>query len=245
MPTMLFQGREEQVVYSAVTFRCLLDSLARPGKINQLPPPALLGDPPCYQGNASEEDNNVPVNLYALGTLATLLDGETSFALAANGDWLHTSHAVTTWLALRSGSRAVAPGSAHFALFCDGRSNGLLLQLSQGSLLEPETSATAFYCVERLVKPQVPTEDAEVLANDHKHHHNGAGDIVLLELSGPGIQEQRMLTVYGFSQAESELIQTTRRSYPLGIDIFLIDADGRCVGFPRMTTIKHFHLAKG
>ena len=35
-----------QTLYSAITFRCLLDSLARPGKVNQLEYPHVFGEPP-------------------------------------------------------------------------------------------------------------------------------------------------------------------------------------------------------
>lgn len=234
MPTSLFHGREEQVTYRAVTFRKLLDSLARPGKMNQLTAPTSLGNPPSYQVEGTAE--LLPVNLYALGAIATLLDAETSFALSAHGKWLVAQHPVATWLAVRSGSHVTAPELAEFALFCDGTSYSLLAELSQGSLLEPETSATAFCCVERLTEPKKEGHDSTQLHTSES---------VLLELTGPGIPDKRVLTVHGLSMVVIELIQATRRSYPRGIDLYLIDALGRCVGLPRTTKIRHITPVRG
>src|SRR2546426_612652 len=81
--TSFSQGFEERIHYSARTFRYLLDSLARPGKVNQLEYPSFFGQPPCYSTEATPD--GIALNLYALGALATLLDGETSFAMVADG----------------------------------------------------------------------------------------------------------------------------------------------------------------
>src|ERR1700751_4794287 len=93
---------QEQTLYSAITFRCLLDSLARPGKINQLEYPGFVGEAPYYHLQAREIA--VPVNLYALGAMLTLLDREVTFAVAADGEWLADVAPLIQWLALRSGS---------------------------------------------------------------------------------------------------------------------------------------------
>ena len=234
MPKSALHENEAQITYSAITFRKLLHSLARPGKIHQLTTPAFLGSPPLFQGDNSIEP--LSLNLYALGALATLLDGETSFALAAHGKWLTSHHPLLTWLAVHTGSHEASPEVADFSMFCDGTSDGLLLQLSQGSLLEPETSTTAFYCVERLVEPGKVIGDIDPF---------NSGEIVLLELTGPGISGERALTVYGLSHTEVELIQTTRANYPRGIDLYLIDTQGRCVGLPRTTKIRLVALVRG
>lgn len=215
MRTNSLRGQEE---HSAITFRRLLDSLARPGKLNQLEYPTFLGDPPCYLSNATA----IPLNFYALGALWTLLDREVSFVLAANGRWLDHNASTAQWLALRSGAGAAVPDAANFAFFCDGSSNGLLLELNRGSLLEPESSATAIYCVERLT----------MLGRFE--------ETMTLELTGPGIQERRAVSVAGLDRGEIELIQATRRNYPLGIDIYLVDMVGQCVGLPRTTKIHPF-----
>ena len=212
----LLWGQEEQILYSAVTFRCLLDSLARPGKVNRLAYPTFFGEPPCYRLQGTSSD--IPLNLYALGALWTLLDREVSFVLAVNGEPLGHNTSTTQWLTLRSGARVAAPNAADFAFFCDGRSGGLLTELNRGSLLEPESSATAIYCVERLIEAE---------------QRSG----LTLALAGPGIQKKRVISVIGLDEGEVELIGATQRNYPLGIDIYLIDRSGLCVGLPRTTNV--------
>src|SRR5262249_1893362 len=159
----------------------------RPGKITQLA--TLDGD------RVSEQ-----ANMYALGALLTLLDREVTFAIATGGCWLSQEDQLAQWLALRSGSRLAEPAAATFALFCDGQNAGLLTQLHAGTLLEPELSATALFCVEKLAEPQ--TEESSNQTTD-----------VLLEVAGPGIEHTRRLIVQGLERAEAEDIMNTRR-YP-------------------------------
>lgn len=209
---------QEQTLYSALTFRHLLDSLARPGKINQLEYPDFLGDAPSYSVQSPV------VNLYALGAMLTLLDREATFAVAADGQWLSDTAPLTQWLTQRSGSSAAGPASAQFTLFCHGRSNGLVTQLNRGTLLEPESSTTAFYCVEQLAE----------MADEFAENQHG----VMLKLSGPGIEATHKISVVGLDRDEIKLINTARRGYPLGIDIYLIDDQGHCIGLPRTTHIQ-------
>lgn len=223
---MIGTNQEEQVLYSADTFRHLLDSLARPGKIGRLLYPHFLGEPPSYHTNTTAAD--VPLNLYALGAVLTLLDREVTFAIAANGQWLERSAPVVRWLALRSGAELAEPSattsatSATFAFFCDGRSNGLLSQLHMGTLLEPEASATALYCVERITTP------GEALDTRW----------LTLELQGPGIAQTRTVSIAGLDKIEISHMLATRQHYPLGVDVYLVDAVGRCIGLPRTTRIR-------
>ena len=213
---------QEQTLYSAITFRRLLDSLARPGKINQLEYPHFVGAPPCYHLQARE--TAMSINLYALGAKLTLLDREVTFVVAADGQWPADVAPLIQWLALRSGSAVAAPASAQFAFFCQGRSDGLVTELNRGTLLEPEASATAFYCVEWL--GERTDKDEESL--------NG----VTLELTGPGIEFTHKVSVLGLHRDEIKLINSMRGDYPLGIDMYLIDDLGHCIGLPRTTRIQ-------
>ena len=90
-----------------------------------------------------------------------------------------------------------------------------------GTLLEPETSTTALYCVERITTSNVP--DMRWLT---------------LELQGPGISQTRTVSIAGLDKIEISHILATRQRYPLGIDIYLIDAVGHCIGLPRTTLIR-------
>ncbi len=207
--------------YGAATFRRLLDSLARPGKINQLDYPAFLGEPPVYFSAAANE--NVLINLFALGAMLTLLDREVSAGIIAEGGWLDQRTPAFNWLSLRSGAKAAEPEEANFVLVCEGDSGGLMARLARGTLLEPENSATVLYCVERL---------------EHDLSRPAAWLTGLtLELAGPGIADLRELRVAGLEPPELELIRNSRRQYPLGVDVYLIDAEGQCVGLPRTTRI--------
>jgi len=218
---MIGTNQEAQVLYDALTFRQLLDSLARPGKINQLEYPRFYGEAPTYFSQASQGD--MPMNMYALGALLVLLDRETSFIMAADGEWLARTAPVVHWTMLRSDASFVAADQAAFALFCNSGNNGLLPQLSMGTLLEPELSTTVIYAVERLA-----------LSEDVDGRQEGG---MTLELRGPGIQEQRSIYVEGLAEADMTAIFATRQSYPSGIDVYFIDVDGHCIGLPRTTRI--------
>ncbi|MBA2287245.1 MAG: phosphonate C-P lyase system protein PhnH [Ktedonobacteraceae bacterium] len=224
--TSFRQAHEERIHYSAVTFRRLLNSLACPGTLNQLTYPTFLGEPPVYYADSG----SVPLNLYALGAFSTLLDGETSFMLVANGRCFEQDALPVQWLTLRSGARGAAPEAADFVFFSDGKSGGLLPELRMGTFLEPESSATVFYCVEHLVEARSARDSISMSSQP-----------VSLRLSGPGIQEQRTVNVAGLAREEIGLIQGSRKSYPQGIDIYLVDSAGLCLGLPRTTRIHVEH----
>lgn len=218
---MIGTSQEALVLYDSLTFRLLLDALARPGKINQLEYPALHGEAPTYFSQASESD--VAINMYALGALLVLLDRETSFFIASDGNLLPLTASVVRWTMLRSGSNVVSVDQAAFALFCDSGNSGLLDQLNKGTILEPEASATVIYAVEQLVATGERGETQD--------------DAIALNFQGPGIQEMCSVSVRGLKEADITALIAARKNYPLGIDVYLIDADGHCIGLPRTTKI--------
>lgn len=222
----------EQTLYNAVTFRHLLDSMARPGKINQLEYPDFLEDVPLERN----------ANFYALGAMLTLLDREVTFAVAADGQWLSHTSPIVQWLLLRSGSTIAPPKSAMFAFFCQGWSAGLITQLSRGTQLGPESSATAFYCIEQLTDTRL-SDDGQISQQESSSGIRAADklaenlDWVTLELTGPGIESMRSVSVRGLARSEIDQLNLTRQGYPLGIDVYLIDGEGHCIGLPRTTRI--------
>jgi alpha-D-ribose 1-methylphosphonate 5-triphosphate synthase subunit PhnH len=219
---MIGASQSAQVLYSTLTFRSLLDALARPGKINQLENPHFLGEAPSYFSQTTASDTLI--NMYALGALLTLLDRETPFSMAADGQWFPRTDSAVRWTMLRSGSNAVNAEQAAFAFVCDSGNGALLAQLNVGTLLEPELSATALYCVEQLASREDAAEKRE--------------DGITLELRGPGIQELRTANVVGLSESDIKAILLARQNYPLGIDVYLVDGAGRCLGLPRTTRIR-------
>ncbi len=219
---MIGAKQDAQVLYSALTFRNLLDSLARPGKIKQLAYLHWLGEIPSYQVQAGATAGKI--NAYALGTLLTLLDRETSFILAAREQWLAPTEPIMQWMVLRSGANIAPPDQAAFALFCDQSGSELITQLNRGTLLEPECSATAIYCIEQLTQGGEETERPE--------------QGMRLELRGPGIEKRHIVDVLGLSDTHLQSIIAARRGYPLGTDVYLVDDTGRCIGLPRTTRIR-------
>jgi alpha-D-ribose 1-methylphosphonate 5-triphosphate synthase subunit PhnH len=155
-------------------------------------------------------------NRYALGALSTLLDRETRFVLGQAGGWIERETPLSRWLERFTSARMEAPSQADFALCLDGQSGVLLPELCQGTEAVPEDGATAFICVSEL-------EDGP----------NRGGTV--LELQGPGIRESTTFTVRGLPTDTQRAIIATRRAYPLGVDVILIDGQGRCVGLPRTT----------
>jgi len=105
------------------TFRVLLDAMARPGTVKQLPVAA----------------RDAPVNPWLAAALITLLDHEVSLAVQP----FDGADAVELFVRQRT---AVAPASADHADFVvaswDGLDPGLPLTLRQGSLAYPNDSAT-------------------------------------------------------------------------------------------------------
>lgn len=216
--------QERQVFYNTRTFRLLLDSLARPGKQNKLP--TFADTLPTYQvGHEAPKQ----ANGFALGAMLSLLDREVSFAIAAQGQWLTPTDALVQWIALSSNSGVGVPEKADFVLFCDDACADLVSHLHVGTLLQPEASATAFLCVDRLAQ-------LSQYGVDEEEAHAKAGALQLT-LSGPGIEHTREVVLWGLSQSMYRALQHARRGYPLGIDLFIVDREGGCIGLPRTTQI--------
>lgn len=196
-PLELFNGR---------AFRVLLDCLARPGRVGQLPAPPFADLPRL--------PDETPPNPVAVAACMSLLDQTVSFAQATGETWLSADHPLTRWMALRSNARPVAPEAADFALLHNSAGAVLLDALKQGTLLCPEQSCTVFLCVPEIV----------------------AGGATL-RLIGPGIAGETTIGLPDIAPGELEALITRCGRFPLGIDIFLIDQRGRCLGLPRTTQV--------
>ncbi|NEQ20835.1 MAG: phosphonate C-P lyase system protein PhnH [Microcoleus sp. SIO2G3] len=57
-----------------------------------------------------------------------------------------------------------------------------------------------------------------------------------VQLTGPGIQSERVLTVKGLSSTFWEELTKNAQTYPLGIDVFLFTTN-TLVGLPRTTKV--------
>lgn len=187
--------------YSTITYRVLLDCLARPGTINRISPATMFSNWPDQ------------TNRFALAACMTLLDQETTYISARDGQWVDTHHSESTWVQIRTNCRLSEAQTAQFALLHDAQSAHLLEHLNQGSLTFPERSATAFIAVDTLSYEQPNWI-----------------------LTGPGIKERTSVAVHTKYDIMSH-INATRQNYPHGIDVFLVDNQGNCIGLPRTTHI--------
>jgi alpha-D-ribose 1-methylphosphonate 5-triphosphate synthase subunit PhnH len=136
----------------------------------------------------------------------TLLDLETQV-------WLQPTieEEVKNWLLFHSGCQfTTKPNTANFAIINYCQSMPTLSVFNQGTDEEPEASTTLLIQVENFK----------------------AGNPV--NLSGPGIEKTRSLTVHSLSSAFWEGLTNNIHNYPLGVDIFLFTTN-TVVGLPRTT----------
>ncbi|MGH3945363.1 MAG: phosphonate C-P lyase system protein PhnH [Pseudonocardiaceae bacterium] len=173
------------------TFRVVLDALARPGAVHQLPAAPRRRVPAAL----------LPVLALAdLGTPVCLLDH-------GDGRWADVLATVTS--APVVGLTAARLVAALRALRPDE-----FVALSRGGAAAPEDGA--------LVTVSVPDVDA--------------GGRPLL-LSGPGIDGQVRVAPSGLSPALIAARADAVAGFPAGVDVLLVDRDGRLLGLPRSTRI--------
>lgn len=118
------------------TFRALLDAMARPGRVVELPSPALRGllAPPPLTGSLG-------------AVLLTLLDAETSLALEGR----LADAGVRAWLRFHCGVREVAwPDAAFAAVDAADADAALWFRLDAGSDEAPQCGATLIVAVPQL-----------------------------------------------------------------------------------------------
>jgi alpha-D-ribose 1-methylphosphonate 5-triphosphate synthase subunit PhnH len=142
---------------------------------------------------------------HAYALLLALADQEVTLAVTG------ADEPTTRFASLGTGSRLVPVPQAEYLLAVEDP-GALLLQLHRGTLETPEDGATAIIAVEEL-----------------------GGEGLRLRLAGPGIPGTNTLAVRGISPATVAARNEACQDYPLGIDLFLVDREGRCVGIPRTT----------
>jgi alpha-D-ribose 1-methylphosphonate 5-triphosphate synthase subunit PhnH len=202
---MLREAGFDEVFDSQATFRVLLDSLSRPGKVCQIPLCPYRA-PPC---------GFCPP---ALSILKTLCDHRVSFSIGgapARAEWIR-------YLEVNLATPFTIVEKADYVLFDGGAYDAGFARMNRGSLEFPESSATALLCV---LQVSMDGEDTECPVCD-------------LVLSGPGVKDKARLSVSGLDPAYAVERQKANRHFPLGVDLFLVDADGRVAGIPRTSTVE-------
>lgn len=195
----------DEVFDSQATFRVLLDSMSRPGKICQIPrcgyeaPPAGFCAP-------------------ALSILKTLCDHRVSFSLGAadaKPEWIR-------YLEVNLASPFQTIEKADYVLFAgEALANGFA-RLHTGSLEFPESSATALICVRQLSQ-----------TTDTMH-----GQACRLVLSGPGVKVRARLSAAGLDPGYARERERVNRHFPMGVDLFLLDREGKVAGIPRTSMVE-------
>ncbi len=154
----------------------------------------------------------------ALSVLKTLCDHRVSFAV---GSGMRTAELVR-YLEINLATRHDTAGEADYALF-DGRIyDDDFRRLKRGTPELPEASATALLCVEWLAEGRIESSQPSFR----------------MELAGPGIEARAVLCASGLDSRYASARAETNRFFPVGIDLFLVDAAGRVAGIPRGTTLE-------
>ncbi len=208
--TTTFQPPSLFETFCTATFRVLLDCMARPGTIGQIPEPSMFTNIPTI----TIDQQPVIANRFALTSCLSLLDQETRFAQAANSSWIDPQSDINRWVQLRSNCRLSDAPNAQFVYLWDSASSALLHELNPGTLTFPEQSCTAFIAVPEINHTE-PT----------------------WRLQGPGIDGYCDVGVHGVVADFVTHINATRAHFPLGIDIVCIDTHGKCLALPRTCQI--------
>lgn len=124
-----------------------------------------------------------------------------------------TDEAVQRFASLGTGSRLAPIEEANYALFLSDPED-MLGKLRTGDLEVPERGATAIVLVAAI----------------------GEGDPYVLR--GPGVRDVLTVRITGLGEAALRARDAACEEYPLGIDLFLVDAAGRLLGLPRTTRIE-------
>ena len=191
----------DDVFDSQATFRAMLDCLSRPGTIRTVPEQRYESAPLGFvHGSLPPED---PVRSPSL-----FFDRVSHFEAGLGS--LSRDEPVDSF-------RRVA--EADYVLFEGSTFDEDFSRLNRGTLEFPESSATAFLGVHRLlVEKQLPARE--------------------LRVTGPGVRGVTALSVTGLDARYLEERSRANQFYPLGIDVFLMDADGRIAGIPRTSTVE-------
>ena len=145
---------------------------------------------------------------HAYSLLLALADQEVTIGVLGGGE------TVARFASLGTGSR-IAPWERAGYVLCLDDPGAALRELQRGDIETPELGATAIIFVEAL----------------------GIAGGLMLTLSGPGIAGFARVSVSGLSRATIAARNEACAVYPQGIDLFLIDSAGACIGMPRTTTV--------
>lgn len=143
--------------------------------------------------------------------LTTLLDREVSFYVTGNNEPFDA-------IAEFTGAHISVVRDADFVLVPYGEESKVILEAKRGTLRYPDESATIIFCVERLC--------GEI------------EDCPWVRLKGPGIADTQRLSITGIDPEAFAHLMVINSAFPLGVDSFFIDKEGRLAAVPRSTAIE-------
>ena len=148
---------------------------------------------------------------FLVPVLMTFLDREVSFCVT--GD-----KGTAKEIAEFTGSHISVTGDADFVIVPHGGKSRTVFDAKRGVMKYPDEGATIIFCVERL------SEEIEA--------------ILRLELRGPGIADTRRLSIAGIDPETFTCLNEVNSEFPLGVDSFFVDKEGRLAAIPRSTAIE-------
>lgn len=153
-----------------------------------------------------------PHLIWPATVLLMLVDHEVSLAVAnvAGGDALES-------IVRRRTRVAVDPVETADTITCDGAalSPQLVTNLKRGSLEYPDDGATLLLLVEDITTSDLPPAT----------------------LTGPGIDGSIRMALPGFTPETLAAREEAVATYPMGIDILILDRAGHLIGLPRTTVV--------
>jgi alpha-D-ribose 1-methylphosphonate 5-triphosphate synthase subunit PhnH len=199
---------------SQAVFRVLLDSLARPGRVVQLP--AGAGAHPETGGPDAKADG------FETGVLAPpagIGPGIVPLALAVIGSKVAVVGA-PSWqerICRATGASAAEIGEASLVAMYGAADPSAIARLRRGCAAAPEDGAKVGLGCMALTE-------------------GGTGEVTV-ELSGPGVPGRARLGVDGICRAVFDALRAANSMFPAGIDVWLVDQHGQVAGLPRSTRL--------
>jgi alpha-D-ribose 1-methylphosphonate 5-triphosphate synthase subunit PhnH len=196
---------------SQAVFRVLLDSLARPGRVFQLPSSAC-----GHCVNASEPD--ATLDEFDKGVRAAdrrIGPGIVPLALAVIGSKVAVIGA-PSWqerICRATGAAAADIGEASLVAIYGAVDPATISLLRRGSAAAPEDGAKVGLGCAGLTEGR-------------------PGDLTV-ELSGPGVPGSARLGVDGVDRAVFDALRSANSTFPAGVDVWLVDERGQIAGLPR------------
>ena len=203
--------------YLQAAFRALLDAMARPGELAELPQPAA-----ALKAEAARFGMDVSTLMLA----DVLLDAATSFAVAGpRADALERAVAGRTHAAVRPVADA-----AFVLVGADVRGDAAeqaVAAASAGTLLEPHTGATMIVACGTLLGVDA--------TGARTGSASGSAPCEAFELAGPGVDGTARLELDRGDAVRARIARADE--FPCGIDLVFVDGAGHVAAIPRSSAV--------